>query len=150
MHPLKQHPRRGQVVPSDASPLPPKRIVISKDLPSVPSLSMDLRRSQPIPIKKCEREPSQHEEEEVDTAPYDLATWNMYILITNARRLRAFSRSTSGDCSYEDPVAHVVQPVVAEVDGTVQESFSDSVSPDLHQPSFDEYYHDAIFDLDPM
>jgi hypothetical protein len=47
--------------------------------------------SQPIPIPIINRKSERDEEEDevVDTSYYDLMTWNMYIRIVTARRLRA-------------------------------------------------------------
>ena len=48
----------------------------------------------PIPIKKVRPSPQEREEEAASASlQYDLATWQMYERITNARRLRRLSRS---------------------------------------------------------
>ncbi len=55
-----------------------------------PSISLIHVPSQPIPIPIISRKIERDEEDEVvDTSYYDLKTWNMYILIVTARRLRA-------------------------------------------------------------
>lgn len=131
------------------SPMPPKRIFVTKEIPSLSRPA----RSQPIPIKKCGREPYDSDDE-VDRAQYDLATWNMYVLITNARRLRASSRRSRdfGHClAYEKAPVHEMPPLVSELNRTVCQGFDDPGSPELHQSSYDERHHECgVFDLDPL
>ena len=135
-----------------ASPIP-RRIIITKieDLPSCPSGSSLKPRTQPIPIKPSKtshRESSYESDEEVDRAQYDLATWNMYVLITNARRLRAVARSLdgsiTGDTSSESSEE---QPPVPQVYRD-QDLYIPTESTDLDESSDDECYDD-IFELDP-
>ncbi|KAL3805854.1 hypothetical protein HJC23_007815 [Cyclotella cryptica] len=147
---MSSHKRNSRSCPGSAlSPMPPKRIFITKDIPSLSRQS----RSQPIPIKKCGRE-AYDSDDEVDTAQYDLATWNMYVLITNARRLRAHSRRARGcgHCStYQTASSNEIPSLVSELNRTVCQGFDDPVSSELHSSSCDEFYHDCgVFDLDPM
>lgn len=135
---------------SASSPMPPKRIFITKELPSLSRQS----RSQPIPIKKnCGREPYDSDDE-VDTAQYDLATWNMYVLITNARRLRAYHRRARGcghGSTYQRAAPIEMTPLVSELNRTVCRGFDDPASTELHPSSWDECHHDCgVFDLDPL
>ena len=53
-----------------------------------PTVSIQLPRSQPIPIIK-KKNRNDEDEEIIDTSYYDLMTWNMYNRIVTARRLRA-------------------------------------------------------------
>lgn len=132
-----------------ASPIP-QRIVITKfdNLPTCPSHSSS--RTQPIPIKPSKNghlESSYETDEEVDRAQYDLATWNMYMLITSARRLRAANRSldsseTSATCaeSIEE------QPPVPQV--YRDQVYIHTQPTGFGESTYDECY-DGIFELDP-
>lgn len=130
----------------------PKRIVITKidNLPPCqPRTSKPRSRTQPIPIKPSEATKIDYNasDEAVDRAHYELATWNMYMLITNARRLRAanqaqdarFTSASSAETSEEEqlPAPRVYRD---------QESI-ETRSTDLDESSYDDY-DEGVFDLD--
>ena len=136
---------------------PNKRILTSQDLTPAQALA----RSQPIPIQpKLDAPKSDDPYDEVDTqAQYDMATWNMYVLITTARRLRALNQGIS-----VSPIEAPIRTSIKTHEGCILQSsasqversrgqgcgtpFSPVMSP-VHQPSFDAG-HDGIFELDPM
>eukprot|EP00956_Cyclotella_meneghiniana_P007939 scaffold10558_cov70-Cyclotella_meneghiniana.AAC.6 len=89
-------------------------------------------------------------------AQYEMATWNMYALITNARRLRALNQFRCGTPIRVTPLQmkHQIHDNINTVDQFNNQGcgtpFSPAVSP-LHQPSLNEYaYYGDIFELDPM
>lgn len=130
-----------------------KRIFTSQDLAPSHALS----RSQPIPIQsKMDQPKSDDPYDQVDTqAQYDMATWNMYVLITNARRLRALNQGISGSfieapnhTSIEAHEGCILQPSTSQVERLRGQGCVTPFSP-VHQPSFD-VCQDGIFELDPM
>jgi hypothetical protein len=69
--------------PRSSSTLKTVRVTVNK-----PTVSIQVPRSQPIPIIK-KKNRNDEDEEIIDTSYYDLMTWNMYNRIVTARRLRA-------------------------------------------------------------
>jgi hypothetical protein len=69
--------------PRSSSTLKTVRVTVNK-----PTVSIQVPRSQPIPIIK-KKNRNDEDDEIVDTSYYDLMTWNMYDRIVTARRLRA-------------------------------------------------------------
>lgn len=146
----------GQSTRSSSQRMPPlKRIVTSQD----PASSQSSRRSQPIPIiRKSDEIESDDPYDEVvkATAQYEMATWNMYALITTARRLRALNQAPCGSPIRISPLQmkRQIHDNIITVDQSRSPGcgtpFSPAVSP-LHQPSLKENtcYGD-IFELDPM
>eukprot|EP00956_Cyclotella_meneghiniana_P041854 scaffold242288_cov23-Cyclotella_meneghiniana.AAC.1 len=88
-----------------------------------------------------------------------MATWNMYVLITNARRLRALNQGISGSfieapnhTSIEAHEGCILQPSTSQVERLRGQGCVTPFSP-VHQPSFDAtlkrhsctyVYHSAI------
>ena len=136
---------------ADHSPIP-KRIVITKmdNHPDCqPRTLKPKSRTQPIPIKHSEATESDYTEsdEAVDRAHYDLATWNMYMLITNARRLRAANQgldesSTSASSTEVSVEDQLPAPRVYRDQECIEPR-----STDLDESSYDDCY-EGIFDLD--
>jgi hypothetical protein len=142
---LKRSTHSGRSA-EDASSIP-KRIVITKletltARPTPPS-----KITQPIPIKQDKNHRESYEpDNEANAAKYDLATWNMYVLITNARRMRALSSiSGSTTCTSSTESSVNEKPPVPQV--YTIEGYDEAVSPDLDDSSSDDCYDD-IFELD--
>lgn len=128
---------------------------VSSHLASDDILSSSMQtqsRSQPIPIKHSKKEPESIDPyDEVDTqAQYDMATWNMYMLITTARRLRAIHRNMNG-FAVQAPVVAIVKPSISEIDESRRQGstnpFSPALSPEPRQSPFDLCY-DGVFELE--
>lgn len=103
--------------------------------------------TQPIPIKTTKSRRPYESGEEADWAKYDLATWNMYVLIVSARRFRAAERSLNGSCARvtgTSCIESIEQPPVPQVYRNLEPV---SVSPELNEAPYDGCYGD-IFELD--
>lgn len=91
------------------------------------------KSSQPIPIKVSDSksEYQQCNSISADKAYYDMLTWQMYNLITEARRMRAYSRLSQSDiCNSEyyvggrnlyKPTNHTVRLGLAKSPGNIDE-----------------------------
>jgi hypothetical protein len=122
----------------------------------LPSSHQTQPRSQPIPIKhtytKNEIERNNPYDDADTQAQYEMATWNMYVLITTARRLRALNCGINETSCKESAVLKLNQPSATEIDWSRRRDcnnpFSSPVaSPELHQPSVDDCC-DGVFELD--
>ncbi|KAL7535944.1 hypothetical protein ACHAWF_005317 [Thalassiosira exigua] len=113
------------------------------------SQQLDTQPSKPIPIKHRRRDLQELEDEAftaTSSSHYDWATWRMYNLITDARRLRALSRS---NCSSQQSNSGTF---VAEDFLTLAQ---ERVRHDLPDPagglsSQDEPFDDGVFVFDAM
>ena len=141
MNLLKRITHSGQAV-QETSSHPPKQIVLAKTSTDIPGPSRS--STQPIPIKATKSWGQYESDEEAEWAKYDLATWNMYVLIVSARRFRAVERS-SNDCTQHvtstESIEHPPAPRVHRNHEPV------AVSPELNEAPYDGCYGD-IFELD--
>ncbi|KAL7508301.1 hypothetical protein ACHAXN_005371 [Cyclotella atomus] len=139
--------------PSNSKPArisPPNGMVVTK---GTGSHLQTQTRSQPIPIKSTKNEQdSSNQYDDVDTeAKYEMATWNMYVLITTARLRRAMNRSVD-ESLVEATLTNMnaVKPSLSELDKSRSQGCSNPISPAVHsvrhQSPLDDY--DFIFDLE--
>lgn len=104
-------------------------------------------RSQPIPIIRDEAKRDYVEEDSGKfMSKYDMATWNMYLLITNARRLREKSRQLDAASEFieSSSAIHISQPSSPEpgLDTTSQGYISPGSG--VQQPPLDECHCDVF------